>query len=117
MKNLKFKQLPYQTEAVEAVVDCFAGQPKLSALSYRIDPGREVDATGQSQASILTDGFKNSDLMLTLPQIFANVQNVQQKQNLPISDELVKTKSCLIKNMEVRCAPSKSRIMTVSIWR
>jgi len=39
MKNLKFKQLPYQTEAV---VDCFAGQPKLSALSYRIDPGREA---------------------------------------------------------------------------
>ena len=32
MKNLKFKQLPYQTEAVEAVVDCFAGQPKLSPL-------------------------------------------------------------------------------------
>ncbi|MCF6226764.1 MAG: DEAD/DEAH box helicase family protein [Xanthomonadales bacterium] len=100
MKNLKFKQLPYQTEAVDAVVDCFAGQPKLSSLSYRIDPGREVDAMGQSQANILTDGFKNNDLMLTPPQIFTNVQDVQQKQNLPISDELVKTKSCAI-NLDI----------------
>jgi type III restriction enzyme len=101
MKNLKFKQLPYQAEAVDAVVDCFAGQPKLSSLSYRIDPGREVDATtGQSQANILQDGFKNNDLMLIPAQIFTNVQNVQQKQNLPISDELVKTKSCSI-NLDI----------------
>ena len=96
MKNLKFKQLPYQTEAVEAVVDCFAGQPKLSALTYRIDPGREVEASGQSRADILQDGFKNNDFMLTPAQIFTNIQNVQQKQNLPISDALVKTKSCII---------------------
>ena len=94
MKNLKFKQLPYQTEAVEAVVDCFAGQPKLSALSYRIDPGKEVN-TG-SQTDILQDGFKNANFMLTPAQILTNIQNVQQKQNLPISDTLVKTKSCAI---------------------
>lgn len=100
MKNLKFKQLPYQTEAVDAVVDCFAGQPKFSALSYRIDPGKEVEDSGQQRANILQDGFKNSDLMLIPAQIFTNVQNVQQKQNLPISDELVKTKSCSI-NLDI----------------
>jgi len=101
MKNLKFKQLPYQTEAVEAVVDCFAGQPKLSALSYRIDPGREA-RKGETikQPHDELDGFKNSDLMLIPAQIFTNIQNVQQKQNLPISDELVKTKSCPI-NLDI----------------
>ena len=96
MKNLQFKQLPYQTDAVEAVVDCFAGQPKLSALSYRIDPGREARKGETERADVLSDGFKNTDLMLTEPQIFTNIQNVQQKQNLPISDGLVKTKSCSI---------------------
>ncbi|MDQ7074860.1 MAG: DEAD/DEAH box helicase family protein [Gammaproteobacteria bacterium] len=96
MKNLQFKQLPYQTEAVEAVVDCFAGQPKLSALSYRIDPGKEVDESSQRRADILQDGFKNTDLMLTAAQVFTNIQNVQQKKNLPISDALVETKSCKI---------------------
>ena len=94
MENLKFKQLSYQTEAVEAVVDCFAGQPKLSLLSYRIDPGREYDATGQKRSETLPDGFKNADFMLTPAQILTNIQNVQQKKNFPISDALVKTKSC-----------------------
>ena len=76
MKNLQFKQLPYQTEAVEAVVDCFAGQPKLSASSYRIDPGKEIDVSGQRRTDILQDGFKNNDLMLKPPQILTNVQDV-----------------------------------------
>ncbi|MBV1876428.1 MAG: DEAD/DEAH box helicase family protein [Pseudomonadales bacterium] len=96
MKSLKFKHLPYQTEAMEAVVDCFAGQPKLSALSYRIDPGRDVRKGETKTVDVLSDGFKNTDLMLTHEQIFTNIQNVQQKQNLPISDVLVKTKSCAI---------------------
>lgn len=37
--KLKFKVQPYQTRAVEAVADCFAGQPKSAGVNYRIDPG------------------------------------------------------------------------------
>ena len=37
--KFKFKIQPYQTNAVEAVLDCFAGQPKSGGLRYRIDPG------------------------------------------------------------------------------
>lgn len=96
MKNLKFKHLPYQTEAMEAVVDCFAGQPRLSALSYRIDPGREARQGETRTADVLSDGFKNTDLTLTHEQVFSNIQSVQRKQNLPISDALVETKSCAI---------------------
>jgi restriction endonuclease len=33
------KHESYQADAVEAVVDCFAGQPKVEGLSYRLDPG------------------------------------------------------------------------------
>ncbi len=45
--KLKFKKKAYQTNAVEAVADCFAGQPKREGLIYRMDPGRAVDAVGQ----------------------------------------------------------------------
>ena len=38
--KLKFKVQAYQTSAVEAVVDCFTGQPRSDGISYRIDPGR-----------------------------------------------------------------------------
>ena len=42
--KLKFKVQPYQTNAVNDVVDCFEGQPMSSGLTYRIDPGSKVQA-------------------------------------------------------------------------
>ena len=39
--RLKFKVQRYQTEAVDAVADCFAGQPRHDGVTYRIDPGRQ----------------------------------------------------------------------------
>lgn len=38
--KLKFRQQAYQTDAVRAVVDCFAGQPKCHGFKYAVDPGR-----------------------------------------------------------------------------
>ncbi|MFZ3141684.1 hypothetical protein [Polaromonas sp.] len=48
--KLKFKKQAYQTSAVEAVADCFAGQPKFTGIEYRIDPARTEDARGQVMA-------------------------------------------------------------------
>ncbi|MDR2189524.1 MAG: DEAD/DEAH box helicase family protein [Azonexus sp.] len=92
--KLKFKTQAYQTAAVQAVVDCFAGQPSVGpeAISYRIDPGKE--ARGQAIGSLLGDdaGFKNADLSLSDAALLDNIQQVQRQQNLPIADALVKTK-------------------------
>lgn len=88
--KLKFKIQPYQTAAVQAVVDCFAGQPPASAraVSYRIDPGKL--AKGQTIGSTLGagDGFRNADLLLAETDLLANIQKIQRGQNLPISASL-----------------------------
>lgn len=80
--KLKFKVQSFQTNAVEAVVDCFAGQPKESGLNYRIDPGRG------DQARFDLEGFKNEEIRLTDNQILENIQAVQKRQNLPICKSL-----------------------------
>ena len=98
--KLKFKKQAYQTNAVEAVADCFAGQPKREGLNYLVDPGRTVDASGQAAAALETVGFKNADLALTLGQVLENIHAVQRRQNLPLSTALVKTKVCDI-NLDV----------------
>jgi type III restriction enzyme len=98
--KLKFKKQGYQTNAVEAVADCFAGQPKREDLNYRMDPGRAVDASGQAVAALETAGFKNADLALTPSQVLENIHAVQRRQNLPLSAALVKTKVCDI-NLDV----------------
>lgn len=98
--KLKFKKQAYQTNAVDAVADCFAGQPKREGLNYRVDPGRAVDASGQAVAALETVGFKNADLALTPGQLLENIHTVQRRQNLPLSAALVKTKVCDI-NLDV----------------
>ena len=79
--KLKFKIQPYQTNAVEAVLDCFAGQPKAARQSYRVDPGR-----GQ-QARLEEEGFKNADFAPAVA-LLQNIQDVQKRQNLNISPSL-----------------------------
>ncbi len=92
--KLKFKVQPYQTQAVTAVMDCFAGQPMSTGITYRIDPGRKA------QTSAFEEGFKNADLALTELQVLANIKDVQRRQNLPLSDKLVTSAGCRI-NLDV----------------
>ncbi|MGO4737101.1 type III restriction-modification system endonuclease [Bosea sp. 2KB_26] len=92
--KLKFKVQPYQTQAVNAVVDCFAGQPMSSGITYRIDPGRKA------QMGAFDEGFKNADLALTELQVLANIKDVQRRQNLPVSDKLVASAGCRI-NLDI----------------
>ena len=80
--KLKFKVQAYQTNAVEAVVDCFAGQPKVDGLTYRIDPGQKA------QAAAFEEGFKNADFALSEAQILESIQTVQRRQNLPVAQRL-----------------------------
>ena len=89
--KLKFKTQTYQTAAVQAVVECFKGQPPASAeaISYRIDPGKARKGVEDLFAE---SGFKNADLKLTDIALLENITQVQRQQNLPQSSELVKTK-------------------------
>ena len=100
--KLKFKVQPYQTNAVESVVDCFAGQVNTSGISYRIDPGvHKRNYEGEYQPSLSDQtGIKNTELQLTDPQLLANIHAVQRRQNLPMSDKLVSSAGCKV-NLDV----------------
>ncbi len=97
--KLKFKTQAYQSAAVQAVVDCFKGQPPASAeaITYRIDPGQAKKGT---EGLFSDSGFKNADLALTDLDLLDNIQQVQRSQNLPMSSSLVKNKVARI-NLDV----------------
>ena len=102
--KLKFKVQPYQTSAVESVVDCFAGQVNTSGIAYRIDPGvnKKLLAQGPTLPGMEVEqaGFKNADLQLTEAQLLTNIHAVQRQQNLPLSDKLVSSAGCQV-NLDV----------------
>jgi len=87
--KIQFKVQPYQTAAVNAVVECFSGQPYQDAFSYQIDPGVDStpEVTQQSMDYGQTDsaaehGFRNQDIRLTPSKLLGNIQQVQKTQNL-----------------------------------
>jgi len=88
MADMKFKftTQAYQTEAVNSVVDAFAGQPFDNHFSYRRDIEIERDLTNLNQSDEeLFKGFANSPIKLTADQILANINRIQRLNNIKLS--------------------------------
>lgn len=93
--KFQFKVQKFQTAAVDAVADCFAGQPRHDGISYRIDPGRKPTAAQQTLAVSATEdsGFRNAQIMLDPAQLLHNLHAVQRSQSLPLSSKLEHSKA------------------------
>ncbi len=98
--KLKFKQQAYQTDAVQAVVDCFAGQPKSRGFKYAIDPGRATAGSSLALAGFEGDGFANDKIALPSTRLLENLQGIQRRQNLTLSPEMKKTSVCAV-NLDI----------------
>ncbi len=83
--KFKFKIQQYQTDAVEATVNVFAGQPSKTSAQYRRD-------LGKTKGRIVFDeeyvGYKNADVELQGHQLLANIQQQQAIYNIPKSTRL-----------------------------
>ena len=115
--KLKFKVQPYQTSAVESVVDCFAGQVNTSGITYRIDPGRVVKGKTIGSTVETDTGFKNADIQLTDTQLIENIHAVQRRQNLPLSDTLISSAGCKVNlDIEMETGTGKTYCYIKSIF-
>jgi len=76
--NLRFKQLNFQEEAAQAVVDCFYGQTK----------GKRKDLLSRGQTEGQAEffekiAFSNKKLEISEDDILKNVQSIQKEQDIP----------------------------------
>ena len=102
--KFNFKIQQYQTDAVDSVINVFRGQPFSNPVNYRRDIGKKKSAVTYSQVSFVsgeqeqfyfTDdfddaGFKNEKLWLLDVELLSNIKEVQQNNNVKISDKIVK---------------------------
>jgi type III restriction enzyme len=98
--KIQFKHKEYQEAAVADVVDCFAGQPKVEGITYRLDPGKLSGRKAQSEMDYGSEAFRNAPIALDKAQLLENIQKVQRRRNLTQSKALVATKNCDI-NLDV----------------
>lgn len=86
--KFKFKIQQYQTEAVDATVNVFAGQPSKTNTQYRRDLGRRKSGTITFEEEYV--GYRNADVELTDGQLLANIKQMQTNGNIPQSASLSK---------------------------
>ena len=125
--KFRFKIQQYQTDAVDSVVRVFAGQPYHSEISYRrdigevkplVDPGTPVQLTllPPDQPSLFDPepiddtGYLNEQLMLSDAQLLQNIHDIQQENNIRLSDGLVKTHGRCSLDVEMETGTGKTYV-------
>ena len=103
--EFKFKIQDYQTEAVQAVVDVFKGQPYNNGLSYKRDLGTDY--------SIFEDdaiGYGNNPVVLDSSDIFHNITEIQRNSNIPQSESLSKELGSCSLDVEMETGTGKTYV-------
>lgn len=100
--KFNFKIQQYQTDAVEAVCNVFAGQGFNSGVGYRRDLGKQKSQANAQLSLNLADefgeeldltndsGFKNEELYLSDDLLLKNIHDLQNMNNIKLSSALVK---------------------------
>ena len=78
--KFKFEIQQYQTDAVEATVNVFAGLPSKGNAQYRRDQGKR---NGQITFEEEYIGFRNGDIELSTMQLLNNIQAQQLLGDIP----------------------------------
>ncbi len=89
--KIRFKHQAYQKNAVDAVVECFTGQPRREGITYRVDPGRKQVLKGQQALAMEPEtdaGFRNHELLISESELLQNIREVQRNQNLPLNKSI-----------------------------
>lgn len=123
--KFKFKIQPYQTEAVNSVVNIFAGQPFNERISYVRDLGitkkpylkQETimvaqDTAGEEAAL----GFENARLALTKEQLLQNIRNMQARNNIKQSDNLAGHLGACSLDVEMETGTGKTYVYIKTIF-
>jgi type III restriction enzyme len=120
--KFNFKIQPYQTDAVESIVNVFNGQGHYERVGYIRDLGK----TGKNQVSkalliptdeygeeidLLNDaGFKNEAVELTDEQLLANIHRQQTLGNIKLSPSLIKELGRCALDVEMETGTGKTYV-------
>ena len=89
--KIKFKHQPFQSDAVNSVVQCFLGQQNKSS-KFTLDQGKRTNNQQLNidniDQPIIDMGFKNGQIMIQPIDLLTNLKIVQHNNGLKLSEKL-----------------------------
>ena len=123
--KFQFKIQQYQTDAVNSVVNIFAGQPFSDRVSYVRDLGINKK-NPYTQISLFNEpgspdddaaiGFENARLVLTPGQLLQNIRNMQARNNIKQSETLVSHLGACSLDVEMETGTGKTYVYIKTIF-
>ena len=128
--KFNFKIQQYQTDAVESIVNVFRGQPYSNPVNYRRDIGKKKAAVtysqvffsgGEQEQFYFTDdfddaGFKNEKLLLLDAELLSNIREVQQGNNVKLSDKISKNLGGCSLDVEMETGTGKTYVYIKTMY-
>lgn len=129
--KFQFKIQPYQTDAVDAVVQVFNGQLNHGPIGYIRDMGKrpkKPKTEPGSQIQLLEmvqplpeegddpTGYKNAEVGLTDDQLLQNIHTLQARNNIKLSSALVKDLGRCSLDIEMETGTGKTYVYTKTIF-
>ena len=105
--KFKFTVQQYQTDAVNAVMQVFNGQPKYEPLSYIRDLGKNYQQSLNENDDI---GYKNAVIQLSDNQLLNNIRKLQSHSNIKMSDKLIKDLGTCSLDVEMETGTGKTYV-------
>ena len=123
--KFQFKIQEYQIDAVNSVVNIFAGQPYSDRVSYIRDLGIRKKPQN-NQISMFTEsespedeaaiGFENARLVLPSWQLLLNIRNMQANNNIKQSETLVNHLGACSLDVEMETGTGKTYVYIKTIF-
>jgi type III restriction enzyme len=129
--KFNFKIQQYQTDAVNSIVNVFKGQPYQDKVSYRRDIGNKRQVQLYSQASFAIEGeqkavsftddfdesgFKNETIVISADTLLSNIKEVQQSNNVMVSDSLVDNLGACSLDVEMETGTGKTYVYIKTMY-
>ena len=121
--KFQFKIQPFQTEAVESVVNVFSGQPNMATAEYTIDQGvRYITVNGRrvrdSQQTIDFDdvGHRNADVQIDSSSLLENLHKVQDAHGIVRSKTMDKSLGRCQLDIEMETGTGKTYVYTKTMF-
>jgi type III restriction enzyme len=123
--KFQFKIQQYQTDAVNSIINVFAGQPFSNHVSYVRDLGinkkkQHTQMTMFNESSTSNDdvaiGFENARLVLSSEQLLQNICSIQARNNIKQSDALVNHLGACSLDVEMETGTGKTYVYIKTIF-
>ena len=107
--KFQFKIQPFQTEAANAIVRVFAGQPNQGESKYRRDVGKGKIELFTTDADFET-AYRNAAVELSAEQLLHNIRAVQTENNITYSTELAAGLGAVSLDVEMETGTGKTYV-------